>query len=657
MLGPNLRPGWTNPVKIAGVVVLCLIIAAIAIPAYQGYTVGSKASEGRGSPWALYWNVWAEDGFDEVPRYKPRDVIALDQEFTLQVQLAGRPYQEPNVASSAARTNLAEWLEGARGIQVNLEVLLIYDKTTIAPATEAERYKRIPIDIRKIEDWMRIQESAANGTEPNAYGSGVMAELRKAGVAAPYVFGSQAFRLRTMGRAGRSDIVLSIWVADGSGRKLPVDELHASVCIGTDSAGSSCGLGRTGLERTGVGVGLLDVAQPDAVAQVSPDAALTFVEVGKEIVALFRCNACGWDRDHIETWRLQRSAEEVVDYLSRTVLPKIDRASQDGTPSDLEAAGKALWNVLFKDADAVRSKRVESSVAEFVRIASQAVDTKPLRLHVRTIAWTTDNMSLLPVEFVSVPVEQNRRAFLGFSAIVERPLENQVYGKQFACDADWRVLLPPDTEEVSKSVLGDAKVAAGDWIQSLVSEKDGVEVYQDIQKFADWIGAEEEVVTSQATSGSARRVALVVLSHHENGELYFDQNTKLPSVDSASMTREFADGSVAILVACKTAYPREQGIMRQLNEKNIGAIVGTHVPVDGRVAGRFLGLFLEGLRSHTADDAYDLGRVRFEAVKKLAAEPRESPRGAVALGFMLAGDGRSQLCLPSELVRRAPGQI
>jgi hypothetical protein len=140
----------------------------------------------------------------------------------------------------------------------------------------------------------------------------------------------------------------------------------------------------------------------------------------------------------------------------------------------------------------------------------------------------------------------------------------------------------------------------------------------------------------------------LILSHHENNSLYFDQDRS--AIFATNVKRHFAIPSLAIIDACGTANPGAFEFIREFNLHGMNAAIASSVDVNGRMGGVFLRLLTDALARNRADESYSLDRAVFDAIKALWDEPDEleasQKYGPRALVFGLVGNGKLRVCVP-----------
>jgi len=106
--------------------------------------------------------------------------------------------------------------------------------------------------------------------------------------------------------------------------------------------------------------------------------------------------------------------------------------------------------------------------------------------------------------------------------------------------------------------------------------------------------------------------------------------------------------SLAIINACGTAQSGATEFVSEFNSQGVVSVIATSTEVEPEMAGKFLSVLVDLLRSNQATRNYTISTARFEAVRKLSAmpDPNGTPYGARALAFVLVGNGALTLCVP-----------
>jgi hypothetical protein len=575
------------------------------------------------------WNVWTEDTQVGSPVFRPVN-MQPGHSYLLVIDLAALEYGKyaPEAYSHGISREFDDWLARNPQDQTSVKILAIPDDRFFERLADNQRVQQLPIDLKKLR--LTQQQGFGLTGSPFEY-------LANHNGDAPFTFGKAVFRIETKDKAaGTGSIVFSFWV-DGK----PIDELSYSACIVAKPNDPCTRTSPTHDSMRGV-----DATSHDSF----PDAALHLIELDSQnLVGVFRCNTCGWDKNEFKTWKLGLGAGWFQQQFVQTVLPGIKLAANgpdvDSDPAFNETifntAGDALYGLVFHTEDGNQSE-AEKAFGDFVadKIAHEQPGGVVPSLFLRLLPQQPDQGFFIPMGLARVTVAPTRKEFLGFHFRIQSPLELQDYSSQATCIDKWTLLVPPAT--LAGNPLLNARAAFTDWISKFQSFKPNATVYDNLDKFRDWLNTDQ--------IGDRGSTAVVILSHHENNSLYFDQSVS--AIFATNVKRHFAMPSVVIIDACGTANPGAFEFVREFNWHGVDAVVASSVDINGRMGGVFLRMLADALDRNSTDPNYTLDRAVFEAVTKLKVESDQTganpPKkyGSRALLFGLVGNGNLRVCTP-----------
>jgi hypothetical protein len=566
------------------------------------------------------WNIW-EERFSGAPRYLPVTPL-IKRDYSLVVNLSALALREfeKAVYSRSVSSAMADWLEKNKSVDsVDVDVLVLPDRKYFAPQLEDQRIKPLHIDLAKLRS---IQKTGFDISEEP------FTTLRANRGDAPFSFGTQTFRISTGSQAGIGFIALSIW-ADGK----PLDELSIGVCIlsrESDSCGPVPPFENTfrGNDLSGKGT--------------YPDAALQMIDMQADIVGVLRCNTCNWAPNDYRTWQIEQSSKwfsdrtkEVLDLMTQPP----NSASHVTILQQFEQAGENLRNVIFDSRDP-DSSQAAAAFADFVLAARTKKRNKEEAptLFVRFLS-SKPELVLAPVNLMRMELSDHSKEYVGAVLNVQSPLEFQDYSKATGCISEWVLFVPPDKVPAPPSLVAvlNARAQFDGWITKFQNACHEC-VKDDEAKFQAWLGE----------NGPPKSEAVVLLSHHSTNSVFF-YDGGAPAIQSVSLTRSFANPSLALIDGCGTSEPGASEFIRTFNSHGINSIIATSTEVDPVMAGQFLAKFMDLLRAHATDASYTVSRARFDAVADLfdAKDQKGVPYGPRALAFILAGNGSLRGCVPA----------
>jgi hypothetical protein len=573
----------------------------------------------------LSWNTWTEAY--PGPTYEPVPRLRKDKDYLLVLHLSGLPYEAAGVSAQPTSGDLSGWADDwlkTGQVTARLQVLLLPDGNYFKVV---DRVKPLDIDLKALRDWA--------STPSHPVPAAPLAEIRQArenGALPRFVFGEVPLRFHTANREGIGAVGLSIWSDTGR----PLDEITLSFCISdnpTETAPPICG-GVRPVQQTLKGTDSVRVA---VEGESAPDAALHFLELDERgVIGVFldnTCPDCGY-----KVWTLGRDGEALRSHLANTTLPAFGPTASVASLAD---AGRGLYNLLFPDDDS-DGDRVEARAA-FERFAdpdllSVQPPNAPRSIFVRTLVKGTAlaHPLYLPLGLVTVPAAPAE--FLGFRFRVEAPLEHQSYRSATSCISRWFLAVPPSNPQSS-----DALPKARQKFESLMTQWSprAQQVFETIPSLRAWLAQPRPAEAS---------AALVVLSHHDQSTLYFEQNEKLTS---QQVQRRFGDASVLVLDGCSTGAPMALDLVRDFNERGVATTIVSQVAVRPELAGDFvasLGAVINGADAQ----GLTLADVFFKTLQDLRLKQSDDtalPYGPRALVFSLLGNGATRICSPQKEVQ------
>jgi hypothetical protein len=564
------------------------------------------------------WNAWIERNTSS-PSFRPEPAMQSDTAYSLVLNLAALAYDKYKAASTFSQQSsgsFSQWIAENSGIDsADLEILVIPDSQFFEPQRSNQRLKTFHVNLDAIR---QAQKNGFNLDQPP------FEYLRLHNGKAPFSFGLQVFQLNTraVSVTGRGWVAISIW--DG---EKPIDEISLSYCVLAQRTDTCPAKAPVDYSLRGVDL---------AGASDYPDAALHLIDRGTDLVGVFRCNVCRHSK--YLTWEIEDTS---ADFASQ-VKAIVNRLTPPTDNERFAQAGDDLYVLLFPDPTDSNQNVARKALDRFLRNhgATQKADLVPTTFFVRVLPNVPD-LILFPMAIMRAPVSSTDKAFVGFEANIETPLEIQDYSKFPVCVSHWSFLVAPAPPMNDANEPQDTYTARQEFqtaaSPAVLSCKNCL--FDDIGKFTQWLG---EGVSS---SGDG----VVILSEHKENSLYLDsQADNPPAILPEDIRRTFGGPSLAIIDACGTSVPGASEFIRRFNLLGVDSIIGTTAFVDPIVAGRFLGILMNLLRVHSGDPQYSIGQARFEAVLKLSQEKDSSNQtfGPKALVFVLAGNSGVRACVP-----------
>lgn len=568
-------------------------------------------------PAGFWWNAWP-DSYPG-PAYRPLRHLRKNTEYLLVLHLSGLEYRAGGVSAQPASGDLSGWVDDwlkTASPNAGLQVLLLPDSNFFR--VTGTRVEPLAVDLNAVRRWKGI------ATPP----AGDPLETIRANPAAglpPFVFGSVSLRFRTTAREGVGAMALSIWSAEGR----PVDEVALSYCISDAPVDTDLPVcqGVHPVQQTLRGIDSIRVA---AEGESAPDAALHFVELDRRgMLGVFHDNSCRSCGFHV--WPLGIDGAAFRQYLANTTLPSF---APGASMQNLAEAGRDLYNLLFPPDDADDTRAARHAFERFVEkdIADTPPDAPARSIFVRTLLGSGLSQPLyLPLGLATV--QSAPTEFLGFRYRIEAPLERQTYRASPACVSRWFFAIPPPNPS-SPGALPKARQR----FETLLTQWSGEvqDVFDTIPELRKWLAESRPPEPSSA---------VVVVSHHDQNTLYFEQNERLTS---KQVQRQFGEASVLFLNGCSTGSPVALDLIRQFNERGIAAVVASYVAISPEMAGDFVAALGEVVNGGNAQGltVADLFFRAMQALRLKRANDTAIAYGPRALVFSLLGNGAVRLCPP-----------
>lgn len=445
--------------------------------------------------------------------------------------------------------------------------------------------------------------------------------------------GVAILEFEALGREGVASIALSFWIDHR-----PVDEISVPVCIST---GDTPQCDQSGLSL-GASFGTLGQQ-----THAAPDASIHVLSLGdSHLAGVLYCRTCGRKGGAgYSSWQLARSRDAFVTAMRTEFSTEFEVASNTEDMEErldrFKSTGRILYNILFESSDQeARPHRSEELFQKFVASSDASIGS-PKTLFTRMIAFDRGSL-LLPLNVMLVPSSNGREEFLGFKVIVESHLVDHYNSTTAKCIRNWVLLLPE--RGVKDLALRNSLTPLNEWLSRFDQPTKGSFLYRSdkVRAFQKWLREVADVSVGEA---------VVTLSHHTDNRLCFSDEycEKGDIVYASDVQRRFSSPSLVILNACSTGGVNATAFVEQFGRHGVDAVIATSVSVRGEIAGSFLALLARKIDDHSSDIAYSISRARFDAVSELSKLPNEYgvPYGPAALNYMLVGNGKIRVCLPS----------
>jgi hypothetical protein len=513
------------------------------------------------------------------------------------INLSGLEFDADGVVSEPASGPLRKVFAETGDDTLDLRVLVVTDRKRIQLGAGEAQSKALAVDMKRFEKLAEHTAAAMSDSDPL------------------YSLASVRFQLDTGKHPGTATVGVSIW-ANG----VPVDQLLIPACVGEPEACDhdvAAAHSLNGLDSARIALQL--------EKRPRPDGAIHYVDLWNAgVVGVFRCNTCGWKEDEYKTWMLNYDADQLQYYLSNTIQPAFESAAKFNDSSSFQATGRDLYRLLMG-----RNREAMTAFEEFFERSMLASEVPSL--FVRLIEDPYGPPLLVPLGLMSVPAGAGSHEFVGDIFRVEAPLSYQDYSAHSACLDRWALLVPRREEQ---GALNIARQKFSRWIGSFQRATNST-VYDDIDDFRLWLEADSQPLEEEDAVG------VIILSHHDNNRLYFNEDSKTPSISSATIYRQFRSPSLVIINACGAASPGAADFVGSFNLNGVPTVVASSTTVDAAMAGDFMNLLAGEILSNHDSPGFNVGLAVFEAVQQLKAT-----YGVYALVYGIYGNGNLRVCFP-----------
>ncbi|WP_462388396.1 hypothetical protein [Acidovorax sp. Q11] len=439
---------------------------------------------------------------------------------------------------------------------------------------------------------------------------------------------------------GCGSVAISVW--DGAGIR-PLDHLIYDFQVGSDHTCPTEGRLQAGAEFA-----LSIASRADPKGAQEADAVFHIFEVNPNardegsIVwfvdrrALAKARATGRSGG-VYAWRTESSIQEYVEKETQLPMQIADArtAAVDAPPgakaSPYADVAATLRRKLFTarmpdvygnialEADSAMARLINESEGKAVVLARHAVAVDALRY--------------IPLGLLSARSEQ---PFLNKPFVTVQPLPRERFHGGKVCIDPWTLGIPSVLKGLDDKVEAELKnFSAG--------EQEPLSRFG----FARTIQALGERLNKSTAARESRAEGIVVLSHHADGQLWFDD---VPArLDSESLRRPFRPGSIALLSACSAGGSGALAfkLIDKLNRLNVDSMIVTPFPVNADF-GTLLALnFIRQVRAaHDNNQTPTIADLYVQAWEATAAWFKKQGKDFYEMGleFVLLGDPSIRLC-------------
>lgn len=378
---------------------------------------------------------------------------------------------------------------------------------------------------------------------------------------------------------GCGAVVISVWDAPGF---RPLDHLVYEFAVGDQSGCPASGRLQAGAEfalSISSRADLADAAKADAafhifeLASDGHDQGSIVWFVDRKAVEAARSSG---GRGGVYAWRTESSLKLFVQ--DRTQLPAlISAARADAAKAPVSDHPYAfVADALRKKIFTVRNPALFGNIAREAEAALvRVINESPSQAVVLTrLASSVDTIDYIPLGLLSAGAET---PFVGKDFVTVQPLPKERFSGGKVCIDPWTLGMPTHLGKLDTKIQAQLDSFEAD-TPNLSSRYSVARTIADLGK---WLKPLLTPARNDAAGGSSRGEGLVVVAHHSNGRLYFDNQSK--GLISEDFQRKFRPGSVAMLSACSIGSegPLAFKLIDKMNSMNIDTMVVSPFPVDG----------------------------------------------------------------------------
>jgi len=594
-----------------------------------------------------YWNYWADKlenvGTPIERTVEPVAYLEPNSFYALSIHLSAIKYPIKNVRGPEVNRTFRNFVEKYAREHRRLKVIPVTPVLLTDPRffkTKSHVLPELIINLEKVREGLDrdgyfYEDSAISNVEK------FISDLRD-NPSPDYVFSEMTVPLsttETFGSTAVTAIGLSFW---HKGR--PLDELSIPFCIRMKDGGP-CPDKLDSTTTLGGSV-LFDVAGNTTDTQ--PDAALHIIELGpKNVVGVFHRSDMSSDEEMggYKVWDIIPAEGEEESESASMFLKDLsnlqERFGEINNPKGRVSLGLDLVNLIFPNSRKPKSKVAMEAFRDFVAQYKQDKpfsDENPKTIFVRMILKDKSMPGLFPLGLLNF--EDNTSSFIGYHFRIEIPLPKQNYNSQNNCLTNWVPVIR--TRNFDANRMGVLKEAFGEInkdgrlkVNSIGKESlrithnyPPVPVYYKMADFNKWIRDEAE----------GDSAILVVLSHHNNESLFFDN--KISIMSKHTIRKQFRNPSVAILSGCSTGKPGSSGVIRALNSHNFDSVIATNTGINGRLAGSFVNCFFKEIEN---SDSIYVGTA-FSGAQRCLYNDVNYDYDSQLLSFTFAGNPSTKIC-------------
>ncbi len=621
---PTVRSMWREALRSESLASQAGLALVDKVEEYTRFKSGSQSRDLRRS---ISWNAWFEDGSQTAPK----DVGALEVNriYRFYLDLARYPYTK--MLSTSAGQPIEKLLTGEGERHLLLQPVLLGRQLEAAPGRPL-RPQELTVHLERMREGRKDEKLLESFDKGKLTTRALSHEVNLGG------FISWDMKTSAVGCGG---VAVTVWDQE---RVTPLDHIVLQIPVRAGDEGPKECKGQDTHKAMNAGMlTLLDGPAASAGSRVA-DAALhvfeskddgklrsraVFVHRERLIAALADPNATD---SGVYSWQLASALSTYVSDPSQ--LPEMIRAAhkavgqRDSQPFPYEEVARELAQKIFSGA----SQQDQAEAASALAALQAVVEGAPTPTVVLRLISADGKVLFVPFGLLAAQREE-RIVAKRFTLIQPLPQPRQAGA---SCIDTWRFARPRELQGVSGDARDLLKQAAD------APPPAGISVIDNHGALAEFLGGKEG-------SAENRGDGLIVLAHHDQGYLKFNDSDRPPArIGQEFITRRFPPGSAVVLAACATVGELgETGeIVDRFAGQGIEALIVSPFSVDAEFGTRFALEFekvLAGERSR-GSGANLLQLFERTAANIASAYENQAAMRDMALEFMLIGNPDVRLC-------------
>lgn len=576
---------------------------------------------GMAPPERISWNTWLEDSQD-----KDIEHLTVGNVGQINLDLARLPYRR--IWSTSPDKRIARELAASESIRLLVQPILLGPLLTPAPGQHMSPFS------------MTISLKNATVTENDVSTLNALADgkVTTKAVSAMLALGNIAHWPVLAKGAGCADVAFAVW---DEARLTPLDHIVVSFPVAQAGAEPEKCYGKYNSEEMRAGLEtLLTVPQGESIAV---DLALHVFEFNeasfpRSVAVLVdarrmreAAQKAGKDDSGVYAWELNSALSE---YSSRSeqlpmLIARAHKRLQDNNPYPYGDVVMEMAGVLFGGKSSTDIETGTKAAQAFKDVIAQSSSPKVIMRLIDEMARPI----YLPLGLLAAKA-QTPFASKRFAVYQTLP---EFQSEPVECIEDWHVGRSPTVTTLAKP---------SNMLKLAQSQPTPPHVYVMSTHQALY-----EYLNPPTGAGAKKPEGLIMLAHHDQGNLSFNDNESNPSrIRSEYIKRKFHAGSFALLAACSTSGTGAgtSAIVERLTQQGFSSIVLSPFAVDIEFGTQLALAFEKQVSAQLAHPTgASTGELYEQSIMEINKAYNNSPAVRdMALEFQLVGNPNLRICAP-----------